>query len=146
MGMAVFAGGRYFRKECRKKQVCAGIVFVLIFSAGFLCMEYAWKKWERIEERLPENKEEVVLSGKVLDIRESGQNCTILIQTEPMEQVLLYVDLEMAARLEKENLQIGGKIQVKGEARRLQRAGNPGQFDQYSYHHAKKNIPSYICP
>lgn len=101
-------------------------------------MEYTWRKWEEIEKQLPKDKEEILLSGKVLDIREGGQSCTLLIQTEQIEKVLIYADFELAAGWKQQNLQIGSRIRAGGEVRRLQQAGNPGQFDQNAYYHSKE--------
>lgn len=152
-----------FRRGCLRAAWLMGI-----FLLGFFRMGSAFEEWEKVRERLPEDGAPIGpagLTGQVADIREKGGYQKILLKTETMAQVLVYIEKEEADRQagekeatgqlqagekeatgqlqagEKEaaaQLRIGEQVTLWGEVSRFTEARNPGQFDLEAYYRSRR--------
>ncbi len=148
----------------RWRAACLMAVFLL----GFWRMGSAFQGWEAVKTGLPEDGAPIGpegLTGQVVDIREKGEYQKILIKTESMEQVLVYLKIEETAQQaggeavlgpwqagekgtmeqrqaakkgKRAQLRIGEQVTVWGEVSRFAEARNPGQFDLEAYYRSRR--------
>lgn len=97
----------------------------------------AWKQKAFTCSGVVETIQKTASGTKVLTLSKVEPQCTKTEKTRSFRKILLY---ETSDQLSEQHLfshiQIGNEIQVTGEAESFEQAGNPGQFDAFSYYEA----------
>ncbi|MDD5993990.1 MAG: DUF4131 domain-containing protein, partial [Clostridiales bacterium] len=121
-----------------------GILFLLLIL-GILI----WNHFRENKVPSPWEQEQFICIGRVTDIVPSSSGKVIYLskiqelsqEKTPflLQKILLYPSLN--SKIENDlfsSIQIGNKIQVKGTLKTFEKAGNPGEFDRFSYYEAKQ--------
>ena len=117
----------------RNRPLCSVCLMVfLIFSIGMTAGGSRFFREPMPPEIKKQAGKEVQITGQVyqIEVRESYQ-ILYLILSKKTARILVYDDA-------KQSVQIGNKVNVKGELSLFEEARNPGNFDQKFYYEKQK--------
>lgn len=97
----------------------------------------AWKQKAFTCSGVVETIQRTASGTKVLTLSKVEPQYTKTDKTSSLRKILLYETSDQKSEQQLfSHIQIGNEIQVTGEAESFERAGNPGQFDAFSYYEA----------
>lgn len=117
----------------RNRPLCSACLMVfLIFSIGMTAGGSRFFREPVPPEMKKQAGKEVQITGQVyqIEVRESYQILYLILSKKP-SRILVYDDA-------KQPVQIGNKVNVKGELSLFEEARNPGNFDQKFYYEKQK--------
>ena len=114
------------------------VVFFFLVMLGIVIWnrfrDNSWEAWKQKAftcSGVVETIQRTASGTKVLTLSKVEPQYTKADKTSSLRKILLY---ETSDQNLFSHIQIGNEIQVTGEAESFERAGNPGQFDAFSYY------------